>query len=324
VAEFDPRQLDQLEDALEVFEDLDDLASLELSPELTERLSDYRDVLELCRDAFPDEDPDDDVLAGVLAEAREVSRRPRLRDADRDSGWRRFWERWRGTVVPGFALAATAAAVLWFLDPGDSSNAKLAEFADKSAEKADQKQDGELERTQPASEPRDSDADDEPEPEPDDEAAPEIEPDDDGGDDEPTPEPKARKRKASGGDEMVAEPEPAPEPMTKQETWSSFGQADAARRTGDCDRARQLYEDIIAASSDSLAVARSKAGIGLCYEQERRDTEAAKWYSDARASGPGIDAWIAQERDEQPMPGEIKKKRKAKASPKSKKDALDL
>ena len=79
MAEFDPRQLDQLEDALEGLDEIDDLAALELSPELTERLGEYRDVLALCRDVFPIEAPGDELLTDVLAEAREVSR-PKLRD----------------------------------------------------------------------------------------------------------------------------------------------------------------------------------------------------------------------------------------------------
>src|SRR5690606_6714686 len=124
VADFDPRQLDQLEDALEGLEDIDDLESLELSPALTERLAEYQDVLALCREAFPVEEPHADLLADVLAEAQAVSRRVKPSQVD-ESPWRRFWTRWRGTLVPGLALAGTAAAVLLLLEP-KTEHAKLA------------------------------------------------------------------------------------------------------------------------------------------------------------------------------------------------------
>lgn len=151
MAEFDPRQLDQLEDALEHLDDHESLvghAGHELPSELIERLNEYQDVLALCRDAFPLESPRDELLTGVLAEAREVSRRPRAREAGQRSGWRRFWERWRGTVVPGFALATTAVVVLWVLDP-DAQLERTRELASPS-ELEDGSIEAELERTQPA------------------------------------------------------------------------------------------------------------------------------------------------------------------------------
>jgi len=101
--------------------------------------------------------------------------------------------------------------------------------------------------------------------------------------------------------------------MSKDETWTNLERADAARRAGNCDRARSLYDEVIAASSDSLAIAQAKGGVGLCFEQDRRDSEAARWFEDARAASPGIDAWINGQRDEQPLPGEAKKSRSKKS-----------
>jgi len=323
VADFDPRQLDQLEDALERLDHVDlgreDLESLELSPEVLERLGEYRDVLALCRDAFPLESPPDDVLTVVLEEAREVSRRPRARDDERRSGWRRAWERWRGTVVPGLALAATAAVVLWVMDP----QAQLDSATELSTEKLERPSELELERTQPTGESSNANLElgksDEPSAEPSVPTSPEPQPQIDPADEIEQPAPKSR----PGGkgptksklDDFEPTPTPTPTPMSKDETWTSLEQADSARRSGNCDRARSIYEEVISASSDAKAIAQAKGGIGLCFEQDRRDSEASKWFDQARASSPGIDAWINSQRDEQPLPGEAKK-------PRSKKDML--
>jgi hypothetical protein len=316
MAEFDPRQLDQLEDALEQLEDHGDhdLEALELPPGVSERLSEYQDVLALCRDAFPLESPPDELLIGVIAEAREVSRRPRAR-SDQRTGWGRFWERWRGTLVPGFALATTAVVVLWVLDPEgqleQASNLAADEASDDDSSKA------ELGRSQPASESSKSDATDMPDQLLQPITQPATKPDEQREDPSGTAPAKSKpsgagKPKSKLDDEPMPEPAPAPAPMNKDETWTSLERADAARRAGNCDRARSLYDEVIAASSDSLAIAQAKGGIGLCFEQDRRSSDAAKWFEDARAASPGIDAWINDERDEQPLPGEAKKARSKK------------
>ncbi|PRQ05956.1 tetratricopeptide repeat protein [Enhygromyxa salina] len=344
MAEFDPRELDILEDALEDIDQIDDLASLGLSPALSERLAEYQDVLALCREAFPTETPADHVLAEVIAEAHEVSRRPKLRDGlEVTGGWRSFWERWRGTVLPGLALAGTAAAVLLLLEPNvmrDDSQDRLTD--DSATERAGRTND--TERSQPASEPTfeskgaDDSAKDADDDSPDSPDSPEDVDDsagvpiegqdpDSGSLDDPRPDPGSlavpqpdppRKsgsptHKSKPAAEPAVAPTPAPEPMSKDETWTSLERGNAARRTGDCDHAHSLYQEIIAAGSDSLAVARAKAGIGLCYEQDRRSSEATKWFDDARSEKPGIDAWINTQRDEQPLPGEKKKSKKSEA-----------
>lgn len=318
MADFDPRQLDQLEDALELLESPDDLESLELSTELAERLGEYQDILALCRDAFPLESPGDELLDGVIAEAREVSRRGRLgHDGDR-SAWRQFWDRWRGTLVPGFALAGTAAAVLWLLEPPEASDGAELARAEQPRELDRQNQDDK--RSEPASEPVVDDGDD---------PTDELETDEASTDSYSELGKAIKQRKKAKPSEP--EPEPAPAPMTKDELWSSLERANSARRAGDCDRARKLYDHAIAVSTDSLATAQAQAGIGLCLEQDRREADAESWYSQARSASPSINAWIASERDEQPRPGEAKTKKtapkpasSAKKSKKSKKDAIDL
>lgn len=336
VAEFDPRQLDQLEDALEHLDDhdLSDHESLDLPAELVERLSEYQDVLALCRDAFPLESPPDELLTGVIAEAREVSGRPRVRDAGQRGNWRRFWERWRGTVVPGFALATTAVVMLWVLDP-DAQLESASELS-SATELDDGSVEADLERTQPAGESSNETSDvaksdepdqpkseqpgqaDQPEIEAPDPTAAKQAPDTSEASERTEPKPSAAGKpptKSKLDDSYDHAPEPTPTPMSKDETWTSLERADSARRAGNCDRARTLYDDVIAASSDALAIAQAKGGIGLCFEQDRRDTEAAKWFDDARAASPGIDAWINGQRDEQPLPGESKKPTSKKAAP---------
>jgi hypothetical protein len=314
MADFDPRQLDQLEDALEGLEHLDDLESLELSPALTERLAEYQDVLALCREAYPLEEPRGDLLVSVLAEARAVSGR---QARDGEGRWHRFWVRWRGTLIPSFALAGTAAAVLLLLEPENRlgrSTELLGEnqHADEAREPIPET---DSTPSEPANMPRADDRElDEP--------AEEVEP--------PSVSPsepigvpgnfasrpgadsavavKKSKRPSKGAPAMEPEPAPAITPLGKDETWTELERANGDRRKGDCDRARSLYEDIIAASSDSLAIARAQAGIGLCLEQDRRKAEADQWFDKARARSAGIDSWIENQRDEQPLPGETKKK----------------
>lgn len=303
MADFDPRQLDQLEDALEGLESIDDLESLELAPMLTERLAEYQDVLTLCREAFPVEEPRAEVLAEVLAEARAVSLRVKPGTAD-ESAWRRFWTRWRGTLIPGVALAGTAAAVLLLLDPGSTP-----ELAQQDEQRSDER---EIERTDSTpSEPANMPLGDErggEEVEIDEVDQPDTDPS------EPINTPgsagvavKKAKSRIDKSAVPTAVPKPAPEPLSKDDTWILLDRADAERRKGECDQARSHYERVIAAGADNRAIGRAKAGIGLCLEQERRNTEADQWFDQARKSNVGIDAWIAEQRNQQPLPGQSKK-----------------
>jgi hypothetical protein len=322
VADFDPRQLDQLEDALESLEDIDDLESLELSPALTERLAEYQDVLALCREAFPVEEPRADLLTDVLAEAHAVSRRLQTRetDGDRRRFWPRFWARWRGVLVPGVALAGTAAAVLLLLEPNHQLERSAELLNDKQAIDESREPVEEIDSTpsEPANMTRSEELD-EPEPLPQDEGEPAGETPSEPSESLSVPgsasagvskKPKSRIK----GTTPVAEPKPAPEPLDKDATWTTLERANADRRKGECDRARSRYEQVIEASSDTLAVARAKAGIGLCLEQDRRTAEADQWFEQARSASAGIDAWIENQRDEQPLPGETKK-HKSKSLP---------
>jgi hypothetical protein len=232
-------------------------------------------------------------------------------------------------VVPGLALATTAVVVLLVLDP----DARIDDASELSSttELEDGSQEAKLERTQPAA--KSSNEITEPTPRQNDDAAqrsktnastqpdptinaPEPTSNEQDPNEHPEPKPAGKPVKKSKLDDgFEPQPEPQPTPMSKDETWTNLERADSLRRAGNCDRARSLYDEVIAASSDALAIAQAKGGIGLCFEQDRRDSEAASWFDDARAVSPGIDAWINGQRDEQPLPGERKKpsSKKAKA-----------
>jgi tetratricopeptide (TPR) repeat protein len=322
VADFDPRQLDALEDALEDLEIDGDLAGLELAPELLERLAEYQQVLALTRDVFPLDDPPEGLLDDVLAEAREVARNAPVPTPELRGDWRRTWERWRNSLVPFTALAGAAALVLWIAQPDDDHQlARVDGEIAKSDEAPSKTSPGEpasgQAREQDSAEAAGSAA----------EAVEQVEPielEDDtiGTDPSPQPTKLASKRKPASTNTAGAASTPAvaPDPidsvtpLSKDDAWTDLERADAARRKGDCDRARKLYEKVIAASSQSTALAQAKAGIGLCFEQDGKSSTAATWFDDARQNSPGIDAWIRGQRDDQPLPGEKKKQSPSKTN----------
>jgi tetratricopeptide (TPR) repeat protein len=312
VADFDPRQLDALEDALEDLEIDDDLAGLDLAPELLERLAEYQHVLALTRDAYPLDDPPEGLLDGVIAEAREVARNaPTITPTVRGT-WRQAWDRWRSGVVPVAALAGAAALVLIIAKPGDDQ--KLAVVDPPKLElKEDAPGDpasGQTLERDSAEAARSATKPEEPEPEPDSEAI-ELLDESDSANSIPEPKPTAKKKATAGGaGAMPPTPAVDPSPVTplsKDDAWSDLERADSARRKGDCDRARSIYDKVIAAASQSDAIARAKAGIGLCLEQDGKSSQADTWFDQARESSKAIDAWIRSQRDDQPLPGEKKK-----------------
>ncbi|MFV8751088.1 hypothetical protein ACNOYE_11140 [Nannocystaceae bacterium ST9] len=318
MADFDPRQLDALEDALEDLEIDDDLAGLDLAPELLERLAEYQQVLALTRDALPLDDPPEGLLDDVLAEAREVARNAPAPIVESNSGgWRRTWERWRSTLVPVATLAGAAALVLWIAKPGaDRELAVVDHDAAKSEAEPEPSKPGEpasgqsrerdsVDAAGSASEPIEAPP-----------ATEELALDEEDLVGLEPAKPASKRKSTSGGSNAGDAPTPmvAPdpiEPLGKDDAWNELERADAARRKGDCDRARKLYDKVVAAASQSTAIARAKAGIGLCFEQDGKSSQADTWFDDARSSSPSIDSWIRSQRDEQPMPGE---KKKAKAS----------
>jgi hypothetical protein len=117
-----PTDLDRLEDALEDLE----LASLDDLPDddpVAQRLSEYRELLLLGRDALPLEDVPAGLLDGVIAEARQAA-------AATPAAAPSFWSRWRlGVWVPALAFAGSAALLLVVLVPEQSPEAEEAKVA---------------------------------------------------------------------------------------------------------------------------------------------------------------------------------------------------
>lgn len=322
MADFTPRQLDALEDALEGLALGSDpeleMAGLELEPELAERLAEYQQVLALTRDAFPLDEVPEGLLDDVLAEAREVARSTPAPTPEPRESWRSTWERWRSSLIPIASLAGAAALVLWLAKPG-AEHDELARVDDAATHQPTR----EHESSMPSdAAPREADSAEpaagaseampvEPPTQP-------ATPDTSLGQAKPTAATKSKSTSGStagagaGAAKPSVAPEPTagvepPEPLDKDDAWTELERADAARHKGDCDRARKLYAGILAASSQSTVIGRAKAGIGLCLEQDGKQSQADTWFDDARSSNPSIDAWIRSQRDEQPMPGEKKK-----------------
>lgn len=115
MGEFSPVQLDALEDALEDLELSGIPAEFDDDVAVSGRLSEYRDLLQLSREALPPVDVPAGVLDSVLAAARDeaalpsVASPPRPDDAaeSKTPWWRRF-----SVWMPALAVGASAALVL--------------------------------------------------------------------------------------------------------------------------------------------------------------------------------------------------------------------
>lgn len=115
MGEFSPVQLDALEDALEDLELSGIPAEFEDDVAVSGRLTEYRDLLQLSREALPSVDVPAGVLDSVLAAARDeaalptVASTPRPDDAaeSKTPWWKRF-----SVWMPALAVGASAALVL--------------------------------------------------------------------------------------------------------------------------------------------------------------------------------------------------------------------
>jgi hypothetical protein len=136
-----PADLDRLEDALEELELEAGLAALVDDDPVAQRLSEYRELLLLAREAMPLEDVPAGLLDGVLAEARQAANAAPAAATPAPS----FWARWRlGVWVPTLAFAGSAALLLLVLVPersrdGDTAELARAEPGSRAQAKADAK-----------------------------------------------------------------------------------------------------------------------------------------------------------------------------------------
>jgi hypothetical protein len=311
VAEFSPKELDQLEDALEGLEDVEDLAALGLEDPLRERLGDYQNLLRMSREALPMEDVPAGLLDGVLAEARDAE----TAEPERPS----LWKRWRAAVIPVVALAGTTAAVLWIVKPSEP----MMDASEVPAETAAKETTPGAAAPSSATESDDAIAPAPEMAEADEEAPATAEPAEEEpvGDAKQASKPSAAARKSEG--KMDAAP-PAPEPapvqkaVDKDQVWDTIEDGDAARRRGDCDSAERLYRQAEAAAPNAKARAKAWMGLGLCAEQ--RDGDGSKYLNDAQAADPSLRAVIERERS---ASRSAARKGKPKPKKKSKQPAFD-
>lgn len=343
-AEWSPAELDRLEDALERWtaadKDVEDVegGDSSLAPRMRERLESYRDLLAMTRAELPMEEVPEGLLAGVLAEAARSGapdqREIKVAEAARVG----FWERLRRSMLlPGVALAGSAALLLWAVQPGEElSSANLDLQAANTAparlapgpspapaaaqepervvvEEAESNKEARAEEQQaapaaPSSAAAGAAAD----------AKPEAESDDLG------EEAKGRKVKSMKKAETSVPGEylpglddvPTDTGADKDELRDTLEVADRARRKGRCGEAIKIYLSAMSMSGPRNEQAQARAGYALCLQTLGDDAKATKYFEAASKMSPSIDGWVKRERgDSSP--------KKAPAKPSSRVQADD-
>jgi hypothetical protein len=331
-AEFSAHELDHLEDALEGLE----LAPpVEGAPQIRRRLEEYRNILTLSRAAMPMVEVPRGLLDGVLAEARASVETPAITPSVAAPQPESFWSKLRKfALLPGVALAGTAAVVLFMVDRKDETAAQVvaASKADaKVATAVEQRKNDEGERAAEAPAPgaaatgsRAAAAEPAPPPAPTSTpVAPAA---------APEPEVAERKREDAAAERQEESPNDDGDAQAglggaKQDKkvadaetprWDIIARGDRARHRGDCKVARNEYA-LALDDVDTRVRARAHAGLGLCdaAEGDRKSADAA--YTAARELDGEIVAFIDDERPRAAGTSPAKAKPKA-ASKKSKSD----
>ncbi|MCB9701446.1 MAG: hypothetical protein H6711_06115 [Myxococcales bacterium] len=331
--ELGPNDLDLLEDALA---DLDAPLPANASPEVALRLASFREILELTREGMPIVEVPDGILDAVLAEAE---RSPAIVDEpERGPG---LWERLRRSfVLPGFALAATAALLVVILRPSDDLKEMSEEPASAApAEAKDAAEDAKAEEAP-------SDAAAATLPEGQDPVVPAAPPgaaaDEDDAEGEPAAVADEARADAQGYAPKYEKPSAIPEPKRKKSSSKKsmpvplpgdgfdaapeaekidsgdksalrdlLAQADNDRRRGRCGEASAAYQKIV--GSAGAEEAKALVGLGLCAEARGDDEAASSYFRKARSINPAIDSLISSERSKMSAPS--KKASKAKSDP---------
>lgn len=292
-----PEELDRLEDALEGLEALEDLR--DPSDAVSSRLADFQFILQASRDALPLEDVRPGILDGVLSEARLSTADIRTTTAappSQESFWARMRKAW---LIPGLAVAGSAALVLILVRPmlGDEPALESSGAVATNKDSARAAEDV-MSSSAPASELKQA------------QPAPGTEAVAGSAKSDPAPPPPAAAAapttRALGKQEAPAEvmPEPAPEPElernaeppdlpTDEETqddqrsgasekgWNAIEQGDAAREGGDCFSARNHYARALDDGNDSVR-ARAYVGMGLCKRNDGNAAAADEYFDKAR------------------------------------------
>lgn len=286
-ARLGPEELDRLEDALEGLEDLDDLG--DPSPGVSARLADFKLILEASREALPLEDVPSGLLDGVLAEARMSAEDIQTPSPPREAEG--FWARLRRAwLVPGLAVAGSAALVLILLQPTMSSE------PEQAASEAVAVKDASTPTSQSAAAPA-GDAMAKEELAEEEEEVPEAVLEESAASAPPPPaaapaSPRAAAEKAVPATDapvpaVTPTPEPAvpAEPEAKQDDagngWNAVEDGDTARKGGDCFTARNHYARALDDGNDSVR-ARAYVGMGLCKREEGNEAAASEYFTKAR------------------------------------------
>lgn len=321
-SEFTPAELDLLEDALEWVGDPTRHAELAAMPApLRQRAEEYASILALSREAMPEEDVPPGLLDGILAEARRAAPGP-APVAEGPS----FWERLRRSfLLPGLALAGTAALLLWVARPNEEVPSVFTEQAAPApkptpapaaeARASQAPADGaELEDMAPESyDSKDRQA----------EAAPREEEEAAGAAvAEPAGAPKAAAARTKPKKE-AAEALPLPGldvaeaarvDADKDSVRDQLESGDRARRKGRCDVAEAEYAAVARSTGPAAERARALAGLGLCRAADGKSADAERYFAEARALDPSVSRWLANE-----QAGSLKK---SKAATKASADEL--
>lgn len=264
-ARLGPEELDRLEDALEGLETLDDLS--DPSPAVSARLADFKLILETSREALPIEEVPAGLLTGVLAEASMSSEDIQTPSPVRETEG--FWARMRRAwLIPGLAVAGSAALVLLLLQPTMSDDARA---VPESVAVQDAQVPHSPSAAAPAgdAEPEESEEEDARE-----ESAASVRP------------PAAAPASGEVLDKAAA-PMPAQREAVKADAfedgagWTAVEEGDTARKGGDCFTARNHYAQALDDGNDSVR-ARAYVGMGLCKREEGNEAAAKEYFTKAR------------------------------------------
>lgn len=324
-----PDELDRLEDALEGLEALEDLR--DPSEAVSNRLAAFQLILQASREALPLEDVRPGLLDGVLSEARvsapgiqvPVPERPQA-----PSFWGRIRKAW---LVPGLAVAGSAALVLILVKPMVADDAKLestgavaakdtptpgpqsdAKKASVPAQQLAQEEDSATEskpvagqaklHSDLASPPAAAAA----------EALPRLLEQRQAPPKAPEPEPELPPREDAAGADL--------EPAASKKGWNAIEQGDSARDGGDCFSARNHYARALDDGNDSVR-ARAYVGMGLCKRVDGNTAAADEYFDKARElDEDAVNFAGTRSYDEPAKPSPRKSKKKASRGRKSSRD----
>lgn len=325
-----PDELDRLEDALEGLEALEDLR--DPSAAVSGRLADFQFILQASREALPLEDVRPGLLDGVISEARLSAPdipAPAKEQPQAPSFWARLRQVW---LVPGLAVAGSAALVLILVKPMAADEAKLEEAGAVAAKdmpspapqadaaKADapefaEEEDSIPERNAVAGQAKSDGA---PAPPPA-AAAPATTRSSIGqrqapAEAKPEPAPAPAPDPELGGEDA---PDADPKPGASEKGWNAIEQGDSARDGGDCFSARNHYARALDDGNDSVR-ARAYVGMGLCKRADGNTAAADEYFDKARELDEDAVKFADTRSDDKPAkPSSRRPKKKASRKRKS-------